>query len=84
VKEVDGVRGLLRLVLYRGKFFRNWITSLITVTLSYTGIVRKKYITIKCVDNCASEISLMVFIRLLYAQKMNVNELHYKARNARF
>jgi FkbM family methyltransferase len=72
VKEVGGVKDLLRLPLYSRKFFKNWITSLIIATLAYTGIIRRKYITVKCVDNCASEIPLMAFLRLLYAQKMSV------------
>lgn len=72
MKEVGGVRGLLRLALYSRKFFRNWLTGLITATLSYIGIAKKRYITVKCVDNCVSEIPLMAFIRLLYAQKMNI------------
>jgi len=72
MKEVGGVRGLLRLTLHSRKFFRNWLTSLITATLSYIGIAKKRYITVKCVDNCVSEAPLMAFTRLLYAQKMNV------------
>jgi len=40
VKEVGGVRGLLRLALYSRKFFRNWLTSLTTATLSYIGIAK--------------------------------------------
>jgi len=72
VKEVGGVRGLLRLTLHSRKFFRNGLTSLITATLSYIGIAKKRYITVKCLDNCVSEIPLMAFIRLLYAQEMNV------------
>jgi FkbM family methyltransferase len=72
VKEAGGVKGIPRLALHSRKFFKNWLTSLITVALSYTGIAKRKYITVKCVDNCISEIPLMAFIRLLYAQKINV------------
>lgn len=72
VKEAGGVKGIPRLVLHSRKFFKNWLTSLITAALSYTGIAKRKYITVKCVDNCISEIPLMAFIRLLYAQKINV------------
>jgi FkbM family methyltransferase len=72
IKEAGGVKGILRLALYNRKFFKNWITSLIIAALSYTGIAKERYVTVKCVDNCVSEIPLMAFIRLLYAQKMNV------------
>jgi FkbM family methyltransferase len=71
-KEVGGVKDLLKLAFYERKFFRNWITSLISASLSYLGIIRANNITVKCTDNCTSEIPLMAFIRLLYAQKMNV------------
>jgi FkbM family methyltransferase len=72
VKEAGGVKGVLSLAFYNRKFFKNWITSLIIAALSYTDIAKRKHVTVKCVDNCVSEIPLMAFIRLLYARKMNV------------
>jgi FkbM family methyltransferase len=82
IKEGGGVNDILKLALYSRKFFKNWLSSLIIASLSYTGIAKKRYVTIKCVDNCISEIPLMAFIRLLYSQKMNIVKRYDCCKNA--